>query len=103
MGFSPDGRYIAYDFPPKEDAPERDIFVLAADGSRETLLIQHPADDRLLGWTADGTHILFSSDRTGTPSAWLIKVSADRPNGQPVLVTAKQTGSARGSSVIGAQ
>ncbi len=37
MSLSPDGRYIAYDFPPQEDSPEHDIFVLATDGSREFL------------------------------------------------------------------
>ncbi|MGH9784991.1 MAG: hypothetical protein ACRD88_12490, partial [Terriglobia bacterium] len=84
--FSPDGRYIAYDFPPKQDSAERDIFVLAADGSQETPLIQHPADDRLLGWTPDGKYILFRSDRTGTLGAWLIEVAAGRPSGQPQLV-----------------
>ena len=33
MSLSPDGRYIAYDFPPDEESEQRDIFLLAADGT----------------------------------------------------------------------
>lgn len=86
MRFSPDGRFIAYEFPPKEDAPEHDIFVLAIDGSREVHLIQHPADERLFGWAPDGGHILFGSDRTGAMGAWVIEVSEGKPKGQPKLL-----------------
>jgi Tol biopolymer transport system component len=84
--FSPDGRYIAYDLGLKRDSGNRDIFLLAADGSREISLIEHPADDQLLGWTPDGNHILFASDRSGTVSAWMIRVSDGKPQGSPALV-----------------
>jgi Tol biopolymer transport system component len=85
MKFSPDGRYIAYDLQ-QEDSGTRDIFLLAADGSREIRLIEHPADDQLLGWTPDGNHILFGSDRSGTMSAWMIRVTDGKPQGSPELV-----------------
>ena len=88
MSFSPDGRYIAYDFPPQEDSPKRDIFLLAADGSRETPLIEHPANDLFPFWAPDGKSILFSSDRTGSPGAWLIQVADGRPLGSPEFVNA---------------
>ncbi len=86
MSFSPDGRYVVYDFPPKEDSPERDIFLLATDGSREIPLVQHPADDRVLGWIPDGKAILFASHRTGTMAAWVIRVAEGKPQGSPELV-----------------
>ena len=35
VSLSPDGRFIAYDFAPEEHSHQRDIFVLASDGSRE--------------------------------------------------------------------
>jgi Tol biopolymer transport system component len=60
--------------------------LLAADGSREIRLIEHPADDQLLGWTPDGNHILFASDRSGTMSAWMIRVADGKPQGSPDLV-----------------
>lgn len=82
MAFSPDGRYIAYDFPPLEDAPERDIFVIAADGSREVPLVTHPAHDFLLGWFPDGRRVLFGSDRMGTNGAWAVRVADGKPEGE---------------------
>ncbi|MHC4753186.1 MAG: M56 family metallopeptidase, partial [Planctomycetota bacterium] len=86
MGFSPDGRYIVYDFPQKEDSPEHNISVLLIDGSREIPLIKHPADDRVLGWTPDGKHILFASDRTGSPDIWVIRITEGNPQDVPELV-----------------
>ena len=86
--FSPDGRYIAYDFPPQEDSPKRDIFLLAADGSQETPLIEHPANDLFPFWAPDGKRILFSSDRTGSLGAWLIQVADGKPLGSPEFVKA---------------
>ena len=84
--FSPDGRYIAYDSPPPQNSDNSDIFLLAADGSREMPLVEHPAEDHLLGWTPDGDHILFASDRSGTMSAWLLRVVDGKPQGSPELV-----------------
>ena len=84
--FSPNGHYIAYDFPPPQDSDNWDIFLLAADGSREIPLVEHPAEDHLLGWTPDGNHILFASDRSGTMSAWLLRVADGHPQGSPELV-----------------
>jgi Tol biopolymer transport system component len=84
--FSPDGRYIAYDLAQQQDSGNRDIFLLAADGSREIRVVEHPADDQLLGWTPDGNHILFASDRSGSMSAWAIRVADGKPQGSPELV-----------------
>ena len=84
--FSPDGRSIAYDYPQQPDSENRDIFLLAADGNHEIRLVDHPADDQLLGWTPDGNHILFASDRSGTTGAWLLRVLDGKPQGAPELV-----------------
>ena len=84
--FSPDGHYIAYDFPQQQDSDNRDIFLLTADGSREIHLVDHPANDQLLGWTPDGNHILFASDRSGSMSAWILRVADGKPQGSPELV-----------------
>jgi len=86
MNFSPDGHYIVYDFQQKENSSEHDIFLMSADGSREIPLVEHPADDYLLGWAPDGENILFASDRTGNLSAWLIAVANGKPQGTPKLV-----------------
>lgn len=86
MDFSPDGRYIVYDSFASEGSAQRDIFVLSVDGSRETVLVEHPADDLFPVWAPDGKRILFASDRTGTMDAWVIPVAEGRPQGPPELV-----------------
>jgi len=86
MAFSPDGRYIAYDFPPEQDSAQRDIFLLASDGSREIPLVQHPADDVLLGWAPDGKRLIFASDRGDSWGAWAIRGADGKPEGTPELI-----------------
>ncbi|MFQ6078892.1 MAG: tetratricopeptide repeat protein, partial [Thermodesulfobacteriota bacterium] len=86
MSFSPDGRYIAYDVSTKEDPPERDIFLPATDGSREIRIVEHPANDFILGWAPEGKRILFASDRTGNIGAWVIQIADGKPQGPPELV-----------------
>ncbi|MHB1193405.1 MAG: TolB family protein [Longimicrobiales bacterium] len=87
MAFSPDGRFVAYDFPADPAIEEsRDLFLLPLDGSPEGRLVNHPADDMFFGWAPDGRHILFSSDRTGAPAAWLLRVVDGVAEGSPLLV-----------------
>lgn len=84
--FSPDGRYIIYDFPQEKESRKKDISLISSDGMKEIPLIAHPADDYLLGWSPDRKWILFSSDRTGTRDAWIIQVLEGKPQGDPQLV-----------------
>lgn len=83
---SPDGRYLAYDCPPKEDSYEHDIFLLDINGNREIPLVPHPAHDYLLAWAPDGKNILFASKRTGTMDAWIIRVDEGKPQAAPLLL-----------------
>jgi len=86
MSLSPDGRFVAYDFPPQEDSIDRDIYVIATDGSQETRLVDHVANDASPLWTPDGQRIVFTSDRTGTVGAWVIGVIGGRPQGMAQLL-----------------
>ncbi len=86
MSFSPDGRYIAYDAPTRQGSPQHDIYLLATDGSRETPLIEHAANDLFAGWAPDGNRVLFVSNRTGTWDLWTIPVTDGRPQGSAELV-----------------
>jgi Tol biopolymer transport system component len=83
---SPDGRYVAYDFPPKEDSAQHDIYVLAVDGSRESRAVENPADDLLVGWSPDGKALLFASDRTGTTDLWAVPMADGKAAGDPELL-----------------
>ena len=84
--YSPDGKYIAYDFPPQEGTSQKDIFLIAADGSHEMPLVQHAADDRLLGWAPDGLSLFMISDRAGTADCWRVAMAGAVAQGAPALV-----------------
>jgi Tol biopolymer transport system component len=76
MRFSPDGRYLAYSRTQSDTATERDVFVLAVDGSgAEVPAVDHPAaDDVLVDWSPEGRQLLFTSDRRGTRDLWAVPV-----------------------------
>jgi len=84
--YSPDGRFIAYDFPPDEDDRDRDIFLLSADGTTETALLAGPGDDRFLDWTAAGDAVVLREDAGGTPGLWLLPFAGGRAAGEPRLL-----------------
>lgn len=81
--YSPDNRYIVYDYPVDKDSGNRDLSLFAVDGSSETPLVKHPADDKLLGWAPMRKEILFLSDRSGTKDIWIIQVADGKPQGSP--------------------
>jgi Tol biopolymer transport system component len=85
LAFSPDGRYIAFDFAAREGSASRDIHVLAVGGSTSSAVVTHAANDYLLGWSPDG-HIFFSSERSGTPGVWRVQVTDGRASAAPELV-----------------
>jgi Tol biopolymer transport system component len=86
VALSSDGRYVAYDLPQEKGSSKRDIFVLACDEKREIPVVQNPANDKLLGWTPDGKHIFFTSDRMGSWDGWVLKMAGCEPSGLPQLV-----------------
>jgi Tol biopolymer transport system component len=86
LSISPDGRYVIYDFPSDEGSSEHDIFVLDVATREVRTLVEHVADDRVLGWAPDGGHVAFLSDRTGTLGAWLMPAADGRPAGPARLV-----------------
>jgi bla regulator protein blaR1 len=89
--FSPDGLWVAYGIWSEAGPSNRgqgDVFLIAADGSTESPLVQHPANDELLGWAPFGDQILFASDRRGTWDIYMIQVVDGKPVGEAVLVKA---------------
>ena len=86
MSLSPDGRYVAYSFPPADNSGKGDIWVFGTDGGPEIQLVEHPADDFVLAWSPDGNRIVFASDRTGTMGIWAIDVSDGKAQGAPQLL-----------------
>ena len=85
MCFSPDGSYVAY-HSWRDDPEDSDLFVVSVATGEEHALMVHPADDKMLGWSPDGEHILFSSNRSGTPGAWLLPVTDGEATSDPWLI-----------------
>ena len=81
--FSPDGHYVVYDFNHKDDLACHDIFLLDLNDGNEISLIEHPANDRLFGWTPDGRRVIFASNRSSKRDLWMIEVADGIPQGQP--------------------
>lgn len=86
VALSPDGRYVAYDLPQEKGSSKRDIFAFDLEEKREIPLVQHPANDKLMGWAPDGKHIFFTSDRMGSWDGWILPVASGEPSGIPQLV-----------------
>jgi Tol biopolymer transport system component len=88
MCISPDAKYLAFDLRtgPDKASAKSDIFVLAIDGRQEIPAVVNPADDELVGWSADETRLIFTSDRTGSRSLFALPVRDGRPQGEPQLI-----------------
>ena len=78
---SPDGRWIAY-AAPNQAARGRTVFVLSADGSRETKVVGGGAQPV---WSPDGLRIVFSSGRTGKPTLWSIPIADGKPGKEELI------------------
>ena len=83
VSHSPDDLYIVYDHSAEEDPLNYDIYLLATDGSGEIPLVEHPANDRVLGWAPDGKEILFRRDYLGSWDVWTIPVANGKSVGSP--------------------
>jgi len=83
---SPDGQYVAYSRSLSREVPEKDIFLLAVDGSSESVVVRHGADDDVVAWSPGGTHLLFKSDRSGQPGLWAQRIRNAEAVGESQLL-----------------
>jgi Tol biopolymer transport system component len=83
---SPDGRYIAYSAWERSDSKNSAIYVVAADGSRQNVLMKSAGMNRSPIWTPDGRHVIYLSNRSGSLDIWSIEVRDGNAAGVPVLV-----------------
>jgi len=77
--FSPDGRYIAW-------TVNAGLSLFEIQTGKEYSLVSDPSPHGLMGWTPDRKHILFHSDRSGSPDIWLVAVAGVNAVGEPQLV-----------------
>jgi Tol biopolymer transport system component len=66
---SPDGRWIAFD----TAAPQEDLFVVQPDGSGLRQLTNDVHKDRIPRWSANGSRVVFYSNRDGDYEIWAIR------------------------------
>ena len=93
---SPDGQYVAYSRSLSREVPEKDIFLLAVDGSSESVVVRHGADDDVVAWSPGGTHLLFKSDRSGQPGLWAQRIQDTEAVGAPQLLVNVDVGQGLG-------
>lgn len=82
---SRDGRFVAFDQRPDPREPFAIRLLRVADGSIETVL-SGPSDLHLYGWSPGTDHLLFWSERGGTPGLWIVPVRDGRVAGAAELV-----------------
>ncbi len=83
---SPDDRYAALEVAGADNGDSRDIWLVALEGDDARPLIQHPSDDRLIGWVPGTEDMLFLSDRDGRRDLWSVRVTGPVAEGPPRLV-----------------
>ena len=98
---SPDGRYIAVGAT-KDDKSEN-IYILASDGSSETVVSPSAAEQRPVEWTADGKYLVFAQVGT-TVDLWMARITGGKPQGSATNthVTLQKGESLRGVDRSGA-
>jgi Tol biopolymer transport system component/protocatechuate 3,4-dioxygenase beta subunit len=100
VALSPDGRFIAYDYPRGKDDTARDISILGNPGGNyESDLVRHAAHDHILGWMPDGKWLLFGSDRGGHPGIWAVETSDGRLGAIPPIQVPGSVGEIRALGV----
>jgi len=86
LSHSPDDRFVVAEYPVEEDSGRYDLFLVATGGGGTTPLVDHPANDRLLGWLPQTDYVLFLSDRSGDWDLWGIRVGDDGVPDEPVAL-----------------
>src|SRR5690606_22562681 len=77
LAFSPDGRWLAFVRSVFEKVD--DIYVVPVAGGELKRLTFDQAEVTGLDWTADGSEVLFSSDREGSFALWRVPVTGGTP------------------------
>lgn len=91
FGYSPDGRWLAFQNVREEDQDqnELDIWILPAAGGRALRLTDVAGADAHPAWSLDGRAIYFVSTRTGDANIWKLNLNpvSGLPQGEPQQVT----------------
>jgi Tol biopolymer transport system component len=78
VSLSPDEKYIAYELPGPSAKNSYDIHLMSIDTKEESVLVENPSNDRLLGWIPGRNELLFASDRSNTIDIWAVNTSGEK-------------------------
>ncbi|WP_400080535.1 PDZ domain-containing protein [Winogradskyella sp. R77965] len=82
--FSPDGKWIAFS---SNRAGSNNVYIVSKNGGEPKRLTWHPSSSTVRGWSNDGKHILFASDRDTAPRPYNRLYTVSIEGGAPKLLT----------------
>ena len=85
-GFTEDGNAILYSAAADGRSGPNDIFLHDLKTGVSTPVVQHPAEDLLVGVLPRADWLFFASDRRGRLDLWAVPFRRGQADGQPVLV-----------------
>jgi tricorn protease len=97
--FSPDGKDIAFS---GEYNGNADVYIIPAQGGEPRRITYHPSPDWVVGWTRDGSQVLFASNRNSHDTfSRLFTISRDGgfPTELPLPIAAEGSYSPDGSQL----
>jgi hypothetical protein len=101
---SPDGKYVAFNAVATR-GEEKNLFLMAADGTGETRVSSSPFHQDPAGWSADGRHLVYWQAGAGNPGSgpavWTVPVANGRVQGPALKVRQFDRGSGLGLSPTG--
>jgi tricorn protease len=82
--FSPDGNWIAFS---SNRAGTNNVYIVSKKGGEPKRLTWHPSGSTVRGWTNDGKHVLFASDRDTAPRPYNRLYTISIEGGAPKSLT----------------
>ncbi|HSE67923.1 MAG TPA: hypothetical protein VLB12_13130, partial [Gemmatimonadales bacterium] len=83
LAVSPDGKWIAYRYPPNPDGPPRDIVIVPFEGQEPVKSLAVPSADfaswNPIKWSADGRAVLYVSTQARTSNIWSLPIDGSAP------------------------
>jgi Tol biopolymer transport system component len=84
--FSPDSRHFVYSLLTTQSSQDREVYVMATDGSAESKVVAAPGSNRNPYFSPDGSRIVFVSDRSGHWDLWSLRVANGKAEGGAELL-----------------
>lgn len=89
--FSPNGRFLAFNSGQDRtwsfrNAATNNVYVFDIQSGTSKLAFEFHDKPSLVGWAPQGSSMLFTSNRGGSPGLWISKVDDDGGSGKPTLL-----------------